>query len=72
MAPHALDQLWRFNDPTSTQSQTKKPGKPALQWTPSRERKLFRHVAIANVPMKDIAKVMYEPAKDGQPEFKPW
>ncbi|KUJ20554.1 uncharacterized protein LY89DRAFT_715931 [Mollisia scopiformis] len=78
MVPHALDKLWRFDEtPNVSQPPAKKAGKPALQWTPSRERKLFRCVAMANVPMKHIATAMYEaavPAEDGkpeQPEFAP-
>ncbi|KAE8449085.1 hypothetical protein EG329_008468 [Mollisiaceae sp. DMI_Dod_QoI] len=78
MAPHSLTRLWRFEKPVDgNQPRPKKAGKPALQWTPSRERKLFRLIAEANVPMKDIAIAMREPAvpagpdNPGQPKFSP-
>ena len=47
-------------------------GRPGWEWTPSRERQLFRLVAKGNVPWKCIATAMYEPAVPGQDEFAPW
>ncbi|CZR61143.1 uncharacterized protein PAC_11039 [Phialocephala subalpina] len=71
MAPHSLHRPWRFNEPIdASQTNAKKVGKPALEWTPSQERKLFRLVAKANVPWKYIAIAMEElevPAEPGEP-----
>jgi hypothetical protein len=39
----------------------KKTGRPALEWTPSQQRKLIRFIVDANVAWKDIEIVMEEP-----------
>lgn len=39
----------------------KKTGRPALEWTPSQQRKLIRFIVDADVPWKDIEIVMEEP-----------
>jgi hypothetical protein len=39
----------------------RKTGRPALDWTPSQQRKLIRLIVDADVPWKDIEIAMEEP-----------
>lgn len=79
MVPHSIDKLWRSHGRLDgVQTRPKKAGAPALQWTPPREEALYRLIVKGNVPMKDIAIAMREPAVPAglhgpaQPEFAPW
>lgn len=39
----------------------RKTGRPALDWTPSQQRKLIRFIVDADIAWKDIETVMEEP-----------
>ena len=70
---HSFDKFWSRGELThGDEPEGKKVGKPGYEWTPSRERQLFRLVAQGNVPWKHIPTAMYEAAKPGKKEFAPW